>query len=121
MLAARNRMRRSDDFRRTMRRGRRVGSPTLVVHRWSDDDSESPARVGLVVSRAVGTSVTRHTVSRRLRHLLRDRVPTFRPGELVVVRATPQASRASSSRLADDLETCLHRTEPDRERNGRRR
>jgi ribonuclease P protein component len=102
-------MRRSDDFRRTMRQGRRAGSPTLVVHRWSAESPASPPRIGLVVSRAVGSSVTRHTVSRRLRHLVRDRLAMLRPGELVVVRATPQAATASSSRLSHDLEACLRR------------
>ena len=114
MLAARHRMRRSEDYRRAMRQGRRVTSSTLVVHRWASEHDESPPRVGLVVSRAVGSSVSRHAVSRRLRHLVRDRLALLQPGELVVVRATPRAATASSSRLAHDLEACLQRSATDR-------
>jgi ribonuclease P protein component len=113
-------MRRSDDFRRTMRQGRRVGSPTLVLHRWTDDSSTASPRVGLVVSRAVGSSVTRHTVSRRLRHLMRDRLPMLHPGDHLVVRATPRAATAESSRLVHDLDACLERSDATRVPGGQR-
>jgi len=45
----------------------------------------------------------------------------LRPGELVVLRATPQAAGVSSSRLARDLDSCLQRTDPSGEHGGRRR
>ncbi len=112
MLAAQNRMRRSEHFRQAMRRGRRVGHDTLVVHRWRDPARAGRAPlVGFVVSRRVGSAVTRATVVRRMRHLMRARLPVLHDGELVVVRATPRAAGASSHRLAADLEVCLRRSE----------
>lgn len=73
----------------------------------------APVRIGLVVSRAVGSAVVRNRVKRRLRHLLRDRLAE-RWGDLpgstvVVVRATPSAAGASSQELAADLDRCLDR------------
>lgn len=68
-----------------------------------------PARVGFVVSRAVGGSVVRHRVQRRLRHLVRDRLDRLAPGTLLVVRALPPAATATSAELADDLDAALGR------------
>jgi ribonuclease P protein component len=66
-------------------------------------------RVGFVVSRAVGNSVVRHRVTRRLRHLLRDRIGTL-PGDCsLVVRALPAAAGSSSAELAEDLDAALTR------------
>ena len=64
-------------------------------------------RAGLVVSKAVGGSVVRHRVSRRLRHLLAPRLGDLPPGAMVVIRALPPAAGATSSELADDLDTGL--------------
>jgi ribonuclease P protein component len=60
-----------------------------------------------VVSRAVGGSVVRHRVARRLRHLVRDRLADLPPGARLVVRALPPAADALSSELADDLDAAL--------------
>jgi ribonuclease P protein component len=81
-----------------------------VVHlRRADVTGRSPARVGLVVSRAVGPAVIRNRVKRRLRHLLRDRLSLLPPAAVVVVRATPAAGSAPSVELAADLDRCLAR------------
>ena len=51
-----------------------------------------PARVGFVVSKAVGNAVVRNRVKRRLRHLTREHLPALAglPGSAVlVVRALP--------------------------------
>jgi ribonuclease P protein component len=61
-------------------------------------------RAGLVVSKAVGGSVVRHRVSRRLRHLLAPRLGELPPGAMVVVRALPLAADATSAELGDDLD-----------------
>jgi ribonuclease P protein component len=66
--------------------------------------AEGAPRAGLVVSRAVGGSVVRHRVSRRLRHLLAPRLTALPPGSMVVVRALPPAAGASSAELGADLD-----------------
>ena len=68
-----------------------------------------PARAGLVVSRAVGTAVTRNRVKRRLRHLLAEQLVGLPPGTRVVVRALPAAADASSAELDRDLAGALVR------------
>jgi ribonuclease P protein component len=65
------------------------------------------ARAGLVVNKAVGGSVVRHRVSRRLRHLLAPRLGELPAGTMLVVRALPPAADATSAELGDDLDAGL--------------
>jgi ribonuclease P protein component len=53
--------------------------------------------------------VQRNLVKRRLRHLVRDRLPVLPPGSLVVVRALPGAATADHEALARDLDAALRR------------
>ncbi len=71
-----------------------------------------PARVGFVVSKAVGNAVVRNRVKRRLRHLTREQLPVLAglPGSAVlVVRALPPAAGATAAELDADLRRCLIR------------
>jgi ribonuclease P protein component len=71
--------------------------------------AQSTARVGFVVSKAVGNSVVRHRVSRRLRHLVADRIGTLPAHCTLVIRALPASAGASSSELGVDLDGALRR------------
>ncbi len=72
-------------------------------------------RVGLVVSKAVGNAVTRHAVSRRLRHTAgrilddTDLAPQLRPDLSIVLRALPAAATATSGELERDVRHALRR------------
>lgn len=112
MLPAAHRLTDGASFRTAVRRGARAGSRTLVLHLAAPSphgESDRPARVGFVVSKAVGTAVTRNRVKRRLRHLMRARVDRLADGSTLVVRAQPAAAEATSSELARDLDRCLGR------------
>jgi ribonuclease P protein component len=60
-----------------------------------------------VVSKAVGGSVVRHRVARRLRHVLRDRLDQLPPGTRLVVRALPPAATADSASLRASVDGAL--------------
>ena len=108
MLPREHRLHRPADFTEVVRRGRRSSRPLLTVHALLGDDSDQGrARAGLVVSRAIGGSVVRSTVSRRLRHLLRERLTVLPPGTRIVVRAGTSAGSASSAALGADLDLAL--------------
>lgn len=100
MLPADHRMRRSADFRRTVRHGVRSGRRTLVVHALRAEATEG-SLVGFVVSKAVGTAVRRNRVRRRLRHLARARLSAEIEPALVVVRALPPAASAGAALSVD--------------------
>ena len=88
MLARDNRVTRPADFRSAVRKGRRLGTPTVLVHLVRRDDS-GPTRFGFIVTKAVGGAVVRNLVRRRLRAVCRDILPTMAPGNDVVIRALP--------------------------------
>lgn len=90
-----------------MRGGARVGRRRLVLHALADYGEHTKA--GFVVSKAVGNSVVRHRVTRRLRHLVFDRLGTVPAGTALVVRALPPAATASSVQLGADLDAALRR------------
>lgn len=67
------------------------------------------ARVGFIVSKAVGTAVVRNRVRRRLRHLSRERVSALPQASVLVVRAQPGSAGATYGELAGELDRCLGR------------
>lgn len=78
------------------------------------------ARVGFVVSKAVGNAVVRHRVTRQLRHLVRERLHTVPAGTLVVVRALRPAAGSTSGELGADLDAALRKAWSPRRRGSRR-
>jgi ribonuclease P protein component len=69
----------------------------------------SGARAGFVVGRAVGNSVVRHRVTRRLRAVVRDELHRLPSRADLVVRARPEAADATSDVLRRDLTAGLDR------------
>jgi ribonuclease P protein component len=115
VLPAEQRLRDSTTFREVVRRGRRAGGRLVVLHLHdpaAGSDRGAPARAGLVVSRSVGNAVTRNTVKRRLRHLLRSRMARLPAGAVLVVRALPASGTASSAVLGAELDRGLGRLLP---------
>lgn len=101
-------MRRSADFQMILRRGAKAGRRRLVVHAVTGLPEQQP-RAGFVVSKAIGNSVVRHRVVRRLRHVVAARLGTLPPGCALVVRALPPASSATSAELASDFDAALRK------------
>lgn len=109
VLPASNRLRRSDDFRRAVRSGRRASRRAVVLHLLAEDGCAEPPRVGFVVNKAVGNAVLRNRVHRRLRAVLATRLPDLPAGSLAVVRALPSSATASYDELAADVDGALTR------------
>ncbi len=107
MLARVHRLRRAAEFRHAVQQGHRVGCVTVVVHAVKKS-GPGPARVGFVVSKAVGTAPVRNKVKRRLRHAARPWLAELSDAVLVI-RANPAAADASFPRLSSDLGRCLQR------------
>jgi ribonuclease P protein component len=110
VLAAGQRLRHTDAFRRTVRSGRRAGGAALVVHLLDGaaEQAGSP-QVGFVVGKAVGGAVVRNRVKRRLRHVVRDHLTALPPSSTLVVRALPATASMSSAELEAELTRSLRR------------
>jgi ribonuclease P protein component len=116
-----NRMRRASEFSSVIRGGVRARRGSLIVYHLPELGEREPGKkpdtiaaarppiVGLVVGRAVGPSVVRHRVSRRLRAQLTTRLQSLAPASGTVVRALPEAAVADSVKLGQDLDAALRR------------
>src|SRR6201986_3325792 len=105
-------MRSAEEFKRTLRGGRRAGGSVVagsLLLAPGQVQNGNPPKVGLVVSRAVGSAVVRNRVKRRLRELMRRRIACLPGGCLLVVRAHPAAAGVPQVELAADLDLVLER------------
>ena len=85
----------------------------MVLHLLPERPGPAPdtagPRAGFVVGKAVGNSVVRHRVTRRLRAVVRDELHRLPGTADLVVRARPEAADASSDQLRTDLVSGLER------------
>ena len=88
MLPKINRLRAGSDFNRITKAGIRVSSENIVIYA-SLGDQEQP-RVGFIVNRSVGGSVSRHLVTRKLRHNFASHIPALPKQSMLVVRVLKQ-------------------------------
>ena len=125
MLAPQHRLRSTALFGQTIRKGRKKGSRTVVVHvlvggaRAEElavplqEGATAGPRMGLVVSKAVGNAVARHSTSRKLRHafraVLEEGELDFPAGTCVVIRALQKSASASVEELIGDVRSCIRR------------
>ena len=102
MLSKPNRVVRAEDFRATIRTGRRVTTHHAIIYR-TDRAGPEPARFGFVLSKAVGGSVDRNRLRRRLRAMAFDEVRAGFMGRDVVVRALPGSAALSWTTLQQEM------------------
>jgi ribonuclease P protein component len=102
-------MRRSTDFGATVKYGQRAAQRDIVVHARRAGNRTPGPKVGLIVTRAVGSSVQRHRVARRLRHAARNILGELEPQEHMVIRALPGSSQTKSVGLEQQLRAGLQR------------
>lgn len=82
------------------------------VRNVPETPSDSPARAGFIVSKAVGNAVVRNKVKRRMRAVIAEELRDGgllcqRPGLAVVIRALPAAAEAEWPQLRRDLQESL--------------
>jgi len=87
LLAHPNRLTARADFQRVTKSSIRSSTKALVGYLLPEPSITEP-KVGFIVPRAIGGSVTRHRVTRQLRHATREAIGHLPKSSLVVVRAT---------------------------------
>ena len=93
MLAKSARLTESADFARATKSGLRFSTRNFVGYLYPTN-SDQPARAGLIISKNVGGSVTRHKIARKVRHTFREIYSQLPTGGLLVVRALNSAHNA---------------------------
>ena len=93
MLAKSARLTESADFARATKSGLRLSTQNFVGYLYPTN-LDQPARAGLIISKNVGGSVSRHKIARKIRHTFRELYPQLPTGGLLVVRALNSANDA---------------------------
>ena len=76
------------DFNRTTKTGVRINSENLVIYA-ALAGSDQP-QIGFIVNKSVGGSVTRHLVTRKLRHNFAAHIKSLPSKSMLVVRVLKQ-------------------------------
>ena len=79
-------MRRGQDFSRTTKTGHRANSGLLALYFLIHGSLPESPKVGLIINKSVGGSVTRHRIARQLRHVVSDQITTLPPHSQLVIR-----------------------------------
>ncbi len=112
MLPKRLRLRDRRLLQTTIRRGTRAGRRYLVVHYLPPQvefPTPSQPKVAFAVNKAVGGSVVRHRVTRRLRHVVSAELDQLSVGGSLVIRALPPAAKATSAEFTAELDALIPR------------
>ena len=88
MLPKSNRLRAGADFNRITKSGVRINSQNLVI--YAATGGEDQPQIGFIVNRSVGGSVTRHLVTRKLRHNFTPHLSSLPNKTMLVVRVLKQ-------------------------------
>ena len=108
MLAKQHRVLSGNDFKATVRRGKRFASPHAVVYAVRGEQTEPP-RFGFIVSKAVGNAVVRNRLRRRLRSIAAESLRDRTSGPTVVVRILPETAALSWDALRSEISVTLQK------------
>ena len=94
MLPKPNRLRAGSDFNLITKTGARFSSPNLVL--YANLAKTDQPKIGFIVNRSVGGSVTRHLVTRKLRHNFASHIQILPNNLMIVVRVLKSQNDYSS-------------------------
>ncbi len=104
------RLLKSSEFRKVYNEGSRISGPYFAAFRLSVIRSEQEGpRIGFTVPRAFGKSVKRNLAKRRIREILRLRLPQIDAQWDLVVNPRRQALDASPQELQLEVERLILR------------
>ncbi len=97
----------SREFERVYKRGKSYRGKYFAIHAFPND--AGTARLGLSVSRKVGTAVVRNAIQRRLREIFHAELRGLNLDLDIVVSARPAASQASYWELHEEFIKALEK------------
>lgn len=103
MLAKAQRITSADDYKRVVRRGRRMSGANSVTYQLMNPNGGTP-RFGFIVAKTVGNAVVRNRVRRRLKAAAFIVAPALPAGAETVFRALPSSANADFTELLAEVE-----------------
>jgi ribonuclease P protein component len=102
------RLLRPPEFKKVYQEGIRISGPCFAAFCLASGDP-APARLGFTATRALGKSVKRNRMKRRVREALRLCLPQFGPGWQIVVNLRRAALDAPAAQIRAEVERLLAR------------
>jgi ribonuclease P protein component len=106
------RLRRRSEFLAVQGRGKKLHTERFLVFILGRNDSLAPTRLGITVSKKVGTAVARNRIKRQVREAFRRLKALFPPGLDVVFVAKRNAVGAGSDEVAWEIERLCRKLLP---------
>ena len=101
------RLRRSTDFKRVRRLGKSYAHPFVVLVKYPNEAESS--RFGVTAGRSIGNAVQRNRAKRRIRELVRQRLPLIENGWDVIFLARKNIQDATYTELQAAIDGLLKR------------
>jgi ribonuclease P protein component len=101
------RLRKSNDFKRVRRLGKSYAHPFVVLIKHPNEESFS--RFGVAAGRSVGNAVKRNRAKRRIREIVRQRIPLIQDGWDLIFLARQSIHRATPAELQTALDGLISR------------
>ncbi len=99
-------LRRTVDFQRLRRQGRRIPTGALLIIRSDAAPGDETSLVGISIKKSIGKAVIRNKIRRRLAAILDERLAGHVPVRLIL-EARPEAARATFAALRADVHRAL--------------
>lgn len=108
VLAWRHRVTLGDDYRRIVRKGRRVGGAVCITHAVFRTPAD-PARFGFIISKATGNSPERNLIRRRMKAVAHRHIREGLTGMDIVIRALPASSPADYGTIDAEMTRAIEK------------
>ena len=109
------RLRSSIDFKRVRRLGKSYAHPLLVLIKHPNEHGNS--RFGVSAGRSVGNAVQRNRAKRRIREIIRHRIPGIQPGWDVILLARQPLTNANYAELQTAVDQLIQQAGITKEQN----
>lgn len=101
------RLRSTIDFKRVRRLGKSYAHPLIVLIKHPNEAEIS--RFGVAAGRSTGNAVQRNRAKRRIREVIRPRIPTIHPGWDLIFLARRPMNNASHADLQAAIDQLIQR------------
>lgn len=106
MLPKKNRMKKTENFKFTVKSGTRIKSRNIVLY-GIKTDKQQETKIGFIVAKSVGNAAKRNKVKRRLRAISKKILEKFPENNFFVLRALTDSANKTYQDLEKDIKKII--------------